>query len=310
MSRLTSSLIDSHQHVFWHGRDDTGLVADMDEHGINQAWLLTWEIPPEEDHPFYHNILNPEHSRPDGTHGGIRLSDLLRARDRFPGRFVLGYCPHPCHGDAAALLEAAHHIHGVQVCGEWKFRVLFDDPRCLNLFHMAGQLGMPVVLHLDVPYRPNPDTGTPDYDPMWYGGTVDNLERALAACPETLFVGHAPGFWREISGDADEDSEAYPQGPITPGGRLQRLLATYANLYADLSANSALRALRRDPNHARELLETFSDRFLFGRDQYGGDLMQYLTTINLSDSAWSAIAHGNARRLLKPGAVAHSDAPR
>ena len=26
-------LIDSHQHVFWHGRDDAGLVADLDEFG-------------------------------------------------------------------------------------------------------------------------------------------------------------------------------------------------------------------------------------------------------------------------------------
>ena len=39
-------IIDSHQHVFWHNRDDKGLVQDMDEHGIETAWLLTWEIPP------------------------------------------------------------------------------------------------------------------------------------------------------------------------------------------------------------------------------------------------------------------------
>ena len=38
-------LIDSHQHVFWHGRDDVGLVADMDAHNIEQAWLLTWDEP-------------------------------------------------------------------------------------------------------------------------------------------------------------------------------------------------------------------------------------------------------------------------
>lgn len=36
-------LIDSHQHVFWHGRDDVGLVADLDAHGIEKAWLLTWD---------------------------------------------------------------------------------------------------------------------------------------------------------------------------------------------------------------------------------------------------------------------------
>ena len=43
-----SRIIDTHQHVFWHGRDDKGLVADLDDHGIEYAWLLSWEIPPFE----------------------------------------------------------------------------------------------------------------------------------------------------------------------------------------------------------------------------------------------------------------------
>ncbi len=187
-------LIDSHQHVFWCGRNDDGLIADMDEHGIKKAWLLSWEISPQENDPSYHDMLNPEHCRSDGTHAGIPLSDLLKARDRYPDRFILGYCPHPCLGDAPSLLQAAHRIHGVRVCGEWKFRILFDDPRCLNLFRKAGSLGMPVVLHLDVPYRMDPQFGIMTYRPNWYGGSVAHLQRALEACPETAFIGHAPGF--------------------------------------------------------------------------------------------------------------------
>jgi hypothetical protein len=27
-------MIDTHQHVFWHGRNDADLVADMDAFGI------------------------------------------------------------------------------------------------------------------------------------------------------------------------------------------------------------------------------------------------------------------------------------
>jgi hypothetical protein len=38
-------LIDSHQHAFRHGRDDAGLIADMDEHGIERAWVMTSERP-------------------------------------------------------------------------------------------------------------------------------------------------------------------------------------------------------------------------------------------------------------------------
>src|ERR1019366_1369017 len=105
--------------VFWHGRDDAGLIADMYEQGIDRAWLLSWEVPPAEDESQYHGVLNPAHVRTDGTHPGIPLSDLLLARGRYAERFVLGYCPSPTLPSAPKLFEAAHRIHGVRVCGEW-----------------------------------------------------------------------------------------------------------------------------------------------------------------------------------------------
>jgi predicted TIM-barrel fold metal-dependent hydrolase len=293
-------IVDSHQHVFWHGRDDAGLVADMDAHGIEQAWLLSWEVLPFEDDGAYHRALNPVHFRPDGTHAGIPLSDLLVARARYPERFVIGYCPHPLAGSAPERFEAAHRIHGARVCGEWKFRIPFDDPRCLELFRKSGELGCPVVLHLDVPYLPDAATGRPVYQRSWYGGTVANLERALQACPATVFIGHAPGFWRELSGDADQAPRAYPEGPVTPGGRLYDLFATYPNLHADLSAGSALKALQRDPPHARAFLTQFADRLLFGRDFYGGELLEFLHSLDLPAAVNESILAGNARRLV-PG---------
>ena len=291
-------IIDSHQHVFWHGRDDAGLVADMDQHGIDLAWLLTWNVHPAEDAKNqYCGVLNPLNLRPDGSHAGIPLEDLLKCRDRYPERFLLGYCPHPLLGDPPALLEAAYHMYGVRVCGEWKFRVLFDDPRCLNLYRKAGELKCPVVLHLDVPYRQN-NSGQMEYDDQWYGGTVDNLERALAACPDTNFIGHAPGFWREISSDAANDPEVYPEGPVEPGGQLYRLFAEYSNLYADLSAGSGLGALRRDQKHARQFVEKHADRLLFGRDYYGGDLQSFLTTLDLPADVSSKLFCDNAKKLV------------
>ena len=291
-------IIDSHQHVFWHGRDDAGLISDMDEHGIDQAWLLSWEIAPNEDAPIYHGVLNPVHFRADGTHPGIPLSDLILARDRYPDRFVLGYCPHPMLSDAAARFESAYHMHGVRVCGEWKFRIPFDDPRCLNLFTKAGELGCPVVLHLDVPYLPNPETGRLDYQPNWYGGTIDPLLRALEACPETNFIGHAPGFWRYISGDQANDPSNYPGGPVTSGGRLYEVFDRYPNLYADLSAGSGRRALSRDPEHAKEFIARYADRLLFGRDEYGNQLGEFLDTLDLSPLIRQKILVGNAQSLL------------
>jgi len=291
-------IIDAHQHAFWQGRDDAGLVADMDRQGIDQAWLLTWLIAPEEDVPYNHGVLNPAHVRADGTHEGIPLSDGLAARARFPERFLLGFCPHPGWANAPALLEAACRLHGVRVCGEWKARMPLDDPRCVNLFRQAGRLGCPVILHLQPPYLKDPKTGQRNYQAEWYGGAIDNLRRALEACPETNFIGHAQGFWREISGAADEEPALYPPGPIIPGGRLQTLLDDHPNLYADLSAGSGLNALRRDPAHAREFLIRYSQRLLFGRDQHGGDLQDFLATLDLPENVRAAIFCGNARRFV------------
>ena len=290
-------IIDAHQHVCWHGRDTAGLIRDLDDQHIDQTWLLTWEIAPWEHQESHHRFLNPLHRRADGTHAGIPLEDLLRARDAYPDRFIVGYAPHPLMGDAAALFEAAHAMHGIRICGEWKCQMLIDDPRCLNLFRTAGRLGCPVVLHLDVPYRPDAG-GKLLYQRDWYGGSVENLARALDACPRTVFIGHAPGFWREISGDADNDPAVYPTGPITPGGRLPDLFERHPNLYADLSAGSALRALSRDPDHARRFLLRYSERLLFARDSYGGGLQTFIDTLELPCDVRDRLFFKNAKGLL------------
>lgn len=290
-------IIDSHQHVFWHGRDDAGLIADLDEQGIDVAWLLACEFRADQDDKHYIAVLNPLHYREDGTHKGLPLSDVLRARDRYPSRFVPGYCPDPGLPHAPQLFEAAYRIHGVRICGEWKFRMLIDDPRSLELFRKAGELKCPVVLHLDVPYRSDGKGGRL-YDPLWYGGTVANLERALQACPKTTFIGHGPGFWREISGDADQDATPYPSGRVKEPGRLHELLDRYPNLYVDLSAGSGLGALKRDPEHGKRFLTRYSDRALFARDYYGGDLHAFLQSLDLPDDVSARIYHANAQRLV------------
>ena len=297
MSFSPSRRVDSHQHVFWHAKDDDGLIADMDEHAIEYAWLLSWEILPSEHAPGYTTILNPLRTRPDGTLQGIPLDDLLIAKRNYPDRFVVGFCPHPLMGDAAARLKAAAGIHGVKVCGEWKFRIPFDDPRCIRLFRAAGELGMPVVLHLDIPFLPD-ENGQPVYFEHWYGGTVENLERALVACPDTNFIGHAPGFWREISSDAATSPDPYPVGPVKAPGPVHRLLAKYSNLYADLSAGSGRMALERDPEHAQKFVTDFSERLLFARDYYGGDLHRFLSTLNLSQEVGENLYFRNAERLV------------
>lgn len=294
-------MIDSHQHTFWLNRDDAGSVADLDEHGIEVAWLLSWEVSVAEsahDKPGWFKSLNPLRVRPDWTHPGIPFEDAWIAKRRYPDRFILGYCPHPMSETAVTLFETAVEMHGVRVCGEWKFRMLFDDPRCLELFRAAGRHKAPVVLHLDVPYGVDENGQTRYNDHRWYGGTVANLERALQACPETNFIGHAPGFWREISGDSDLAPGTRPRGPVKEGGRLYRLFDTYPNLYADLSASSCLTALERDPEHAKKFLVRFADRMLFGRDEFGGKHKAFLDTLNLPADVQQKIYFANANKLV------------
>lgn len=292
-------LRDTHQHVFWSGRDDDGLIRDMDEHGIAYAWLLSWDMAPGETHANYARSTSPINLHRNGEPRGMTLREMLIARDHHPDRFVLGYCPHPALPRAPDLLRAAHEIHGVRVCGEWAHRMVLDDPRAIEMFRVAGELGMPVVLDMNDPWLPGPE-GKLIYQSYWTGGTLDNLERALAACPGTVFIGHAPGFWRGISADADRDPDPYPTGPVVERGRVPQLLDHHPNLYADLSAGSGLGALKRDPSHARRFLLAWQDRLLFGRDTYGQDLFRFLLDLDLPRGPLEKICCLNAEKLVGP----------
>lgn len=290
-------IIDSHNHSHYNGVGPEGLLAEMVAFGIDLTWLLTWYLPPSEHVPSSHRAFNPRNVRPDGTHAGVTLADVVEVSDRFAGRFVRGYCPCPTEGHAADLFEAAYQIYGVRVCGEWSYRTLLDDPRALELFRRAGKLNCPVVLHLDVPFLPDAQ-GHPVYQPFWYGGGADPLERALQSCPQTIFIGHAPGFWRYISGDEATEQAVYPTGPIQPGGRLLTLLDRYPNLWADLSAGSGFTALQRDLPFARDFLVRYADRLLFGRDDKGDRLQRLLTTLALPEGVAAQIFYQNALRLV------------
>ena len=55
-------------------------------------------------------------------------------------------------------------------------------------------------------------------------------------------------------------------GKIKPGGVTDRLLSDFANLYADMSANSCNNFLTRDPEFAAGFLERHQDKLIFGSD--------------------------------------------
>lgn len=281
-------IIDAHGHVKWHCHDAADLVANMDEHGIERAWLLTCEMPPEERAPGGRAACWPGNV-------GMPIKDVLEAVRAYPDRFVPFYAPDPRRPDCLARLRDAVKHNGVRGFGEMKVRVMLDDPRALVVFHYCGENGLPVVFHMDVPLSRNDLGRDPGY---WYCYGWENLARALERCPNTTFLGHAPGFWAAISGDAHETDETYPSGPVTPGGLVWEFLDRYPNLYCDLSANSGLNALQRDPEVGRRFLTKYRDRCLFGRDCFDDRLHRFLLELNLPQDVLGNILCENALRLV------------
>ncbi|MEW5974965.1 MAG: amidohydrolase family protein [Acidobacteriota bacterium] len=288
-SKPKHRIIDVHCHPNWIGHNGERIIQDMDRCGIERAWLLSWEIPERELDTGYYATLNP-------TAVGIPFSDVVSLCVRYPGRFVPATTMDPRDPQAHAKLKAAADIHGVRVFGEFKLRMRYDDPDAIRLFHYCGELGLPVILHLDVTF---PRHGVPSSRQWWYGGGIEVLEAPLRLCPRTQFLGHAPGFWREISGDADQAAEAYPKGkPIVGKGKLVEFLDRYPNLNCDLSAGSGYTALTRDLKFTRQFLIDYQDRVFFGRDEFSTRLYELLLSLDLPQPVLTKILAGNALRLV------------
>ena len=271
-------IIDCHQHTNWLGRNTRDLVAYLDKAGVRKAWLLSWESIDGAREPAYMHLS---------------IEDVFGAAQQYPGRFVVGAGPDPRREDCPALLRR-YRRRGARIYGEIKLRLLMDTPELVEAFRLAGRLGMPVLFHLQIPRRARGRVGT------WYLGNVDAVERTLRKCPDTAFVAHGPGWWAHISADGGADRSDYPAGPVVPGGKVVQLLDMYSNLFCDLSANSGLNALTRDPAFGRQFLIDYADRILYGTDYFDTRMLDLLTRLRLPRAAEKRILSANALRLV-PG---------
>ena len=284
-------VIDAHNHPNWWGHDANRILANMDAAGIDQTWLFSWEC-----HRQDYDPKGQRNFPPTSRDVAISFEQVLEVGKQAPDRFVLGYIPHPKQPDAIDRLRSAVEVHGVRVASELKVRVTFDDPDAIDLYRVCGELGLPITIHLDYPiskggqWYPRPN--------YWYGGSIEAFERAIIACPETTFIGHAPGFWAHISKSNDAESISYPTGPVAPGGKVLELFDTYPNLHADLSAGSGLGAISRDREFGKQFLIDYQDRLIFGRDQFHDKLMDYLKSLDLPKAAFDKITFQNAQKLI------------
>jgi predicted TIM-barrel fold metal-dependent hydrolase len=160
---------------------------------------------------------------------------------------------------------------GLRARGPDRRLVAVDDPRLDPLWAAAGELGVPVTIHVADPvafFEPLDETnerweelqGHPDWH-FWptkpagrpeepgfppFDELLDGLEAVVARHAATTFIGAHVGC-------AAEDL-----------GRVDRMLATYPNWNVDIAARIA--ELGRQPRRARELFERWPDRILFGVD--------------------------------------------
>ncbi|WP_135553496.1 amidohydrolase family protein [Paenibacillus cymbidii] len=283
-------IIDAHNHPDWYGHHAAKFLANMDELGIDRTWLLSWEAPADEYDPAYIKVL-PD---PAGE-GPISFARCAAYVERYPDRFVLGYAPDPRRPDAIDRLRMAIDLYGVRIYGELKLRMMYDNPDALRMFRFCGEAGLPVVVHIDYEFATGRAYPRPNW---WYGGGIEAFERAVQACPETIFLGHAPGFWAHISADDQFDKTPYPTGPVVPGGRIERMLRQYPNLYCDISAGSGVNALSRDADYTRSFLIEFQDRVLYGRDYFDNRHQECLESLGLPEEALAKIYSGNALKLV------------
>lgn len=296
-------ITDAHNHADWHGHDFDKFIANMDMYHIDKCWLLSWEAPKDDFDPETIWAFPLSRASWDDSgyanNGPVPFELGVQYKQKAPDRFILGYAPDPRRPDAIMRLRQAVAVYNVQVCGELKLRMMYDNPDAVRMYRWCGENHLPVTMHFD--YDSATGTGRSFPRPSWwYGGGIDTLERVLKLCPETNFLGHAPGFWCHISKDDLGFTTAYPRGPVVPGGEIERLLETYPNLYCDMSAGSCHNALSRDLDYTKKLILTYPDRFLYARDYFDNIHQELIESLGLPDDVKELLYHGNAERLMRP----------
>ena len=274
---------DMHTHLGQTWNSTQVLTAEvllrwMDVHRIAQAVVLPLVSPESSSYPLTSDFV---------------LAQTKPFRDR-----LIPFCsidPRTSfRGGHQGLVEMLQRYidAGAKGFGEHKPGIAFDDARNMAIFAACGEVGLPVLFHLDR-QRNTDKPGLP------------GLEKVLEQNLKTIFVGHGPGWWASISGDVTEtELGGYPKGKTAPGGAIDRLMEKYPNIYGELSAGSGANSISRDLEFGREFLIRRQDRIMFGTDflSPGQDVPQFELfeqRLELPTTVQNKIFRDNARKLLK-----------
>lgn len=236
-------IIDIHQHLGYSGRTDDAFLRHQVTMGVDLTILLPAGRP-----------VNTA-STHDGVSNGLQAEALGNEPCRSFARAHKGYRfgANEVPDIAGATKEIERYLTmGAVIVAEQKFGVECDSPAMQDIFALAQDHHVPVLMHWQ-------------YKMYNYG--FDRFHKMLEKYPRVTFLGHAQTWWANVDKNyVDDEKNLYPKGPIAAGGLTDRYLTDYPNMYGDLSAGSGLNALTRDEGFTREFLVRHQDKLVFGSD--------------------------------------------
>jgi predicted TIM-barrel fold metal-dependent hydrolase len=237
-------VIDIHQHLGYSGRPDSVLLRHQEVMGVTTTILLPAGRPVNTA-STHEGVSNGLQAQALGNEACRSFARAHRTQYRFGANEV------PDVAGATKEIERYLNLGGV-IIAEQKFGVECDSPAMQNIYALAQDHQVPVLMHWQ--YR-------------MYNYGFDRFYTVLEKYPRVIFIGHAQTWWANVDRNyRDDEKNLYPKGPITPGGLTDRYLTDYPNMFGDLSAGSGLNALTRDEDFTRDFLARHQDKLVFGSD--------------------------------------------
>jgi len=268
-------VIDMHSHAYAKTPEEVKTwVQTMDSLGIEKVVILSMAT-------------------------GVRFDSIMDLYGQYPDRFVV-YCgiDYTTYGTpdfpAAAVRELERcYRKGARGVGElgdkglgelysWPrpaYGLHIDDPLLKPVFEKCADLHMPVNIHVAEPYwfyLPMDSTNDGMMNAWsWridlskpnlrgYDTLIASLENVVRENPRTTFVA---AHYANLNHDPE---------------RLGRLLDTYPNLYADISARYAEQS--NIPRYMRNFFIRHKDKLIYGTDM-GYDISMYRLTFRILETA-------------------------
>lgn len=278
-------IIDIHQHTNYSGRTDEQLLYHQRAMGVSQTILLP--AGSVVNRPSTHN------GKTNGLAAKCGGNDTcVKIAHEHPGEYYFFANEVPDLPEARAVLTKYLKMGALGI-GEQKFFLPCDSPPIELVAEIAGEFGVPVLLH---------------FQEGMFNIHLRDFHKILEKFPKTRFIGHAQSFWGYTDKNYTDKQGMYPKGKVTPGGITDRYLSDYPNMFADISAGSGLNFLNRDWEHARGFLDRHQDKVLFGSDCndtagrgptcQGWMTIQTLRRISPSKEVERKILHGNAKKMF------------